>query len=250
MPKIYRIKDGQIDFTTVNISNPIKKRRSSFIYPKVVDGNNLNPILVEIPPMLVKTVKSLNRKYVSHEVILQLVGKDELSTDTVVQFYTTLDSLGIQLGKNNKDKWPFEGSPIRYKAVVRSVVDEDYVQNGVVKLRLFKSRNLTTKVYHNKKRVPVSEYENIIKEGCYVKTIVEVVAIWIKGSVFGFHVRPHQIAVVDSNSKEFTEDSGSDLDDIDEIDDIDDIDDIGYISVTSDSISDDTSSVSEGLTES
>ena len=68
--------------------------------------------------------------------------------------------------------------------------------NGLLKFKLVKSKNFDTIIFNKDKKIINScDYNNTIIGGNYMKSIVEIVAIWAKDDVFGLYIRPHQFRI-------------------------------------------------------
>jgi hypothetical protein len=196
--QIYKIEDIDLDkiiYMNADLSSDVK-----IIHLQYIDNNGRYPLLIQIDNlyMIDDIQKVSNKKCITHEVILPLVGKNAKSSEKVKNFFESIDKKIICDAKNYVNIWPFDTKNIKYKALIRYVdgVNNRMYDNGVIKLKFIRSKNFKTRIY-NKKKTPVeeSQYTEIFNGSCYVKSIVEIVSVWIKNGIFGLYVRPHQLKV-------------------------------------------------------
>lgn len=115
-------------------------------------------------------------------------------TDEAINLFMNVDSLGVQLGKNNKDVWlnlsNNKNCKIRYKSVVKLATDN----TDVVTVNVSKQ---FTKVYKDRQLVPYNQILTTINTESYVKLLLELVSISFDTyeNVYEFDIRTHQIAV-------------------------------------------------------
>lgn len=242
--KIYKIEEFDLD--NLIYSNPLENKGSQtkMIYIKYNDQKlGAVPAIIQIPDLfMIDDIKTLNSKYITHEILLPLVGKTTNSTKQVKNFFNALDKKIINDSECNIDIWPFDHENMKYKMLIQKLENKDKLNdnsiydNGIIKFKLIKSKEFKTNVFtSDKNKIKTKYYEDIISGGCYIKSIIEIVAIWIKDNIFGIYIRPHQFRVSDGNPPVFTLKNYSFIDDSGESDDQNDylcdteVDDNDYI---------------------
>lgn len=192
--KIHKIHE--IDLDRLEFSKP-KTSDIPIVYTLYNDPESGRiPLIFQTPEMYLSSdIVDLNYKFVTHELILSLIGKTVRTTKAIRQFFEGLDDKIFNSGKKNKDEWPFSDNDIKYKSLIR-YLDDDDPSSGVLKIKILRSKTFTTKIFdENREIIRSSRYNTEIKEGCYCKLILECVSAWINGDVFGLYLRPHQIRV-------------------------------------------------------
>jgi hypothetical protein len=192
MPQIFKLKDIEVDDITFTDFN---------------DGEiNISylgkyPLLIEIPPLCCNGDIILNKtKYTTHELYLNLLGKNDYDTNAIDNFFKKLDSKLIGFGKLNYKNWGLENKNIMYKSVIREFDKESPQKNGI-KVKFMKSKNFNTLLFDQKQNIiHTNDYQKYIKKGCYVKMIIELVCIWIKNSTYGIHIKLHQMKLCQNSN--------------------------------------------------
>lgn len=197
MTKIFKL--DELDFSKITYSEPDIGKTSNIIY---MTYNNNQSILIETPELYcVDKIEQNKTKYTTHELIITLYGKNQKITDETKKFFENLDNKFIDLFKKNKNIWLSESKNIKYKSIIR-YIDEDnnYYENGVIKIKFIKTKNFTTLLFDKNKNIILQEdYEKVLSGNVYVKIIFEIVSIWIKNNIFGVYLRPYQIKVSKGN---------------------------------------------------
>lgn len=196
--KIYKLEEFNLN--RLIYSNPDESSDTNLIYIKYND-EKLGPVpaMIQIPELfMIDDIKDLQSKYTTHEILLTIVAKTFHTTTMVKNFFKSLDKKIVDDATNYLNIWPFTGNEIKYKMIVRTV--DNYMNriydNGIIKLKFIRSKGFKTTVYTtNKECIKKMHYKDILSGGCYVKSIVELVAIWIKGCVFGLYLKPHQFRI-------------------------------------------------------
>lgn len=188
--KIY--KCNEVEMERIVLSQPDTRTGAGLIYIQYDEEGRRRPLIVEMPEIYVaEDMRAIESRYVTHELILPLKGKKRRETERMRSFFNELDEKMIEEGKKNLKTWPFKKKEVRYKMLVRTA--EEY-KNGIIKVKLVKSKNFRTRVFdEEKKLLKEQEYEKKVRAGDYVRMILEIVSIWIQGGVFGIYMRPHQL---------------------------------------------------------
>lgn len=179
---IYKLED--IDLTNITYSYTNGK---NLIYVKHNDNGKRNPLFLELDYMkIIGGIHNLNNQCLTDELFLNV-------TPDIKNFFDALDKKIVKDSRKNIASWPFGNNNIKYKMFVKTM-DVNNETTDVIKLKFVKTKNVKTVVYNqDKKIVHESEYNNVFYHGLYAKTIIEIVAIWFKGGVFGLYVRPRQL---------------------------------------------------------
>lgn len=216
--KIYRLEE--IDVDRIIYSNADFSHSTTNIYTMYNDPTlGKVPLLFQIPELLMTNpINFINMKCITHELILLFKTKNE-KANKVKNFFTNLDNKFIQDGKVNYNKWRFS-KDIRYKFLVRDYESNDY-KDGIIKLKFVKNKTFQTRVYNkNRDIVNQKNYDNVFRDICYVKSIVELVSLWIKDGYYGAYIRPHQVKVLDEPIKKIKLEKYSFVDDSESEDEI------------------------------
>jgi hypothetical protein len=166
------------------------------------EDNNLKPPMIQLPDLYMNDdIKRLDSNYVTYEILLPLLSRNINTTQLVKSFFQSLDNKIVQDAKQYNTLWNLNPN-IKYKMLIKNIegdnVDNIY-DNGIIKLKFIKSKGFNTRVYDcNKNIIKEKYYTQTLTGNCYIKSIIELVAIWIKDEVFGLYIRPHQLKVTDS----------------------------------------------------
>lgn len=187
----------------------------NIVYGDVITHNNLSTINInylhenKYVPLLIKTeyfysfdtIKEIDMKHFTHEIVLLLQCKTEDKTKQTVDFFNALDKKIIQDGINEKYDWnTYE--ELTYKVLVRKVENKDDIyNNGVLKVKLYKNGRFNTIMYNkNKQQLDPIDYNKYFDKYCYVKLLIELVSLKKNDKgVFEIFVRPHQVLVDNSS---------------------------------------------------
>lgn len=205
--KVY--KTNEIEFDNIVYMNVERNDVIKTINIQYIDNITKNrvPLLVQLDDMYMfddiqeisdDNSKTKNKHLISHEIILPLVSKTISSTKSIKKFFMELDKKMINDAKQHIDIWEFPKEQIKYKALIRYIEDSDndIYDNGVVKFKILNSKKFTTKIYNkNKELIRPEYYKEYMSGGNYIKSVVEIVSVWIKNDIFGLYIRPHQLRV-------------------------------------------------------
>ncbi len=146
-------------------------------------------------------IKPVNTRHSTHELIVPLTGVDDPQTLSVTKFFNDLDDKIIAESKEHVRSrvTPNGDAQLSYKSLISSV-DNDCGQyeNGVLRMKFVRTDEMSTLFFDQDGHlITPSQYEKAIpNEGCYVKMILELPFVWMKGNVFGACLKLHQIKMV------------------------------------------------------
>lgn len=222
--KIKILKTDELDFDKIHYTNVDSDNRYNIkiINMLYIHNNKKIPLLIEIDDLyMMDDIISTGE---NHEIILPLIGRSSNVTTKVKTFFETLDNKVINDAKQYKVIWNLNDN-IKYKKIVKDVElddnkqqndifvknsdDQNYTNfmynNGLIKFKLVQSDNFNTIIFDkNKNIINKKDYVNSITGGNYIKSIVEIVAIWAKEDIFGLYIRPHQFKITSGSPPIFT----------------------------------------------
>ena len=206
----YRINEMNVDnICYTDIKSNSKK---TIIYLKYMDNNKFKNFVFQTPTLLsIYTTVLKNNIY---ELDIPLNGKSESKVNKFISFLNQIDSKVIKDAKANP-KW-FNSfaltQPTKYQKIIRESED---CKNGVIRLKILKTNDFNTIIQLNDKKISNTD----IPKNSWVKSIIEIYAIWINENGFGLFIRPilldFKISMTVSYNYKCLEDS-------EEVDDIDD----------------------------
>lgn len=184
MIKIRKLEEIILD----NIINLTKSKSDHLIYLSPRE----EPILIVTPALYCKNGLIPNKsKYSTHELNITLSSITKDNSKLCEYFFESLDQKLVELGKNNKDKWPFNNKD---KILYKSIFEED----DLIKFKLINSKEFNTLVFDELGHIiSVTEYSIKLSGEFYAKLIFELVGIWIKDNKYGVYVRLYEIRIVD-----------------------------------------------------
>jgi hypothetical protein len=187
------------DINISNISYTFMDNNMAYIH-----YDNMDSFFIETPDLYcINGINEINSKYATHELYITLNSKEMVVSDNTKIFFETLDNKFIEDGKIYKNIWfaqlgDLNDKKIKYKSIVRYTDNdqESMCNDRFIKIKFLKTNNFSTLVFNkNREIINRNKYSRIFSKNCYVKLILECSAIWIKGAVYGVHIRPHQIRV-------------------------------------------------------
>jgi len=210
--KPYKIKD--IDLDNIVFTDIKSNSKKTIVYIKYNNKSNEQTNLVFQSPSLynVNTPIFKNNNY---ELDIPLISK---STDKIKEFILFLDKLDktIMSKSSENSEWfnnIINKDTIKYQKIIRSCSDPKRFKNGMIKLKLINTENFETKLNNNNKKIDF----NSIKEKSWVKSILEVYAIWITNDGFGLFIRPVLMSFKLNENIEYDYELTDDSDEIDEV---------------------------------
>jgi hypothetical protein len=188
MSKIpYRINEINIDnicYTDIKTNS-----KKTIIYLKYMDNSKLKNIVFQTPNLfnVYNIVKKTDNNM--YELDLPLKGKSDTKMTKFIRFLNDIDRKIIKDAKNNSS-W-FAGFPqqktMKYQKIIRESTEPEYA-NGIIRLKILKTNDFSTIVHLNNKKL--ESFDNNIPVDCWVKSILEIYAIWINENGFGLFIRP------------------------------------------------------------
>lgn len=184
----YRISEINLDrIATKQHKN--KKKNSNKLLVKFFYKPNKNThteFLIQTPEILLKNdVKFNNKGY--YELEAPFIGKHHEKINTFEKFIESLEEKVLEIIKKNKD-W-FSDSNIKYKSVVRFPSKSEEIYK-LLRLKI----DSNTVIKKNGKTIDV----NALMKDYYVKCILRVAFIYIKGSMVTINIYP---VVIDLRNK-------------------------------------------------
>ena len=151
-----------------------------------MDCNKLKNIVFQTPNLI--NAFNIVKKNSIYELDIPLKGKSDQKTIKLVNFFNAIDKKIMKDAKNNSS-W-FAGFPqqqtMKYQKIIRDSVSSEYI-NGVIRIKILQTNDFNTIVSVNEKKI---ESYDSIPENCWVKSILEIYAIWINQNGFGLFIRP------------------------------------------------------------
>ena len=214
----YRINEIDVDnicYTDVK-SNDTK----TIVYLKYRDNSKLENIVFQTPNLL-NVYNILQKKQTPNvfELDVPLKGKSESKINKFIRFLNEIDKKIIKDAHTNP-KW-FSSFPqqktMKYQKIIRDSDETEYC-DGIIRFKILKTNDFNTIVQLNNKKINLL-IDDVIPKNCWVKSILEIYAIWINENGFGLFIRP---IVMDFKSTDTVMYNYTIIDDSEEIDDIDD----------------------------
>jgi hypothetical protein len=212
-PKVYKL--NEVNTKNFNFMSAQIKDKDIHVPVCYKDGKKSSYLFVQVPSLL------LNDGYNGKELVVPLVGKSSSTTNTVVKFFNELDTFFY--GKLEEVFKKLISShrnilqnlkKVSYRKLVADTGDKSEVyKNGVLRYRLADNGEYTTKVYDdNRKLIDKLSYNNILVSGVYIKSIVEISELLIRGSDVRVVLKVHQLRVNDSRPEKVNLDDYSFID--------------------------------------
>ncbi len=175
-------KVGEIDVNNICYTDIKNNSKKTIIYIKYMDNNKLKNLVFQTPTLISNNM--IQCKNNIFELDVPLVGKDQSKTTEFIDFLNRLDKKIVKDAKMN-NKW-FERftniKTMKYQKIIRTTDDD----NGAIRLKLLRTDDFETIVQQNTKRIKIEE----IGRECWLKSILEIYAIWINENGFGLFIRP------------------------------------------------------------
>jgi hypothetical protein len=175
---------SEIDINNICYTDVKSNEKKTIVYLKYMDNNKLKNIVFQTPTTMSSNM--IQCKNNIFELDVPLVGKEIDKINRFIQFLEALDKKIVKDAKNN-NKW-FElfsnQKTMKYQKILRESTDGN--RNGVVRLKLLRTNDFETIVQYNNSRINIEE----IQKDCWLKSILEIYAIWINENGFGLFIRP------------------------------------------------------------
>ena len=222
--KISEINIDNICYTDIKTHN-----NKTIIYLKYMDTNKLRNIVFQTPTLLnINDIISSKSKSLDstisethtnkiYELDIPLNGKSDSKTTKFIKFLQSLDDKIIKDARINS-KW-FETfshkKSIRYQKIIRES-DNSMYENGMIRIKIIRSNDFDTVINYNNNRINPTD----IPKNCWIKSILEIYAIWINENGFGLFVRP---ILIDLKTIQKSVYNYKLIDESEEIEDVDDM---------------------------
>jgi len=180
-------KVSEIDVNNICYTDIKNNSKKTIIYIKYMDNNKLKNLVFQTPTLISNNM--IQCKNNIFELDIPLIGKDQTKTTEFIEFLNKIDRKIIKDAKIN-NKW-FERftniKTMKYQKLIRTTEDS----SGAIRLKLLRTDDFETIVQQNTKRINIEE----IGRECWLKSILEIYAIWINENGFGLFIRPILINV-------------------------------------------------------
>ena len=210
---------NEIDVNNICYTDVKSNDTKTIVYLKYMDNTKLKNIVFQTPNLL--NVYNILQKKQSpnvYELDVPLKGKSDHKITKFIRFLNDIDKKIIKDARSNP-QW-FSSFPqqktMKYQKIIRETDETEY-KVGVIRFKILKTNDFNTIVQLNNKKINLLIDE--IPKNCWVKSILEIYAIWINENGFGLFIRP---IVMDFKSTDTIMYNYTIIDDSEEIDDIDD----------------------------
>lgn len=208
--KPFKIED--IDIENIKFTDIKSNSKKTIIYLKYDTEHKLKNLVFQTPSLF-NPNKVIFRNN-NFELDIPLHGKYDDKVNQFVAFLKKLDKKIIKEATRNQHWFNnfIKDNKIKYQKIIRDSIDSKF-KNGTIKLKLIQSNKFKTKYQLDGKNINLED----INENCWIKSILEVYAIWINDNGFGLFIRPILLSLKKSEQIDYNYNL---IDDSDEIDDI------------------------------
>lgn len=182
----------QINIDNICYTDIKSTDKKTIIYLKYMDHTKLKNIVFQTPNLL--SVYNVKEKDSITTLDVPLVGKSDNKIDKFVHFLNSIDNKIIKDAKTNS-KW-FKlfshHKTMKYQKIIRESEDPQY-SDGIIRFKILKTNDFNTIVQINNKKVNPIVLNNDperLSNNHWVKSILEIYAIWINDNGFGLFIRP------------------------------------------------------------
>ena len=161
-------------------------KKKKIIYLKYKNNSKLDNLVIQTPTLWsIKNPVKIGENI--YDLEIPLIGKRESRVDSFVNFLNKLDKFIINSAQNNASSWFNNSNEAVYLNSIRES-NEYSVKNGFIKLKIIKSIDFKTVLKKdNKFKLKIND----IKINNWVKSIIQIFAIWIKpNNQFGIYFKP------------------------------------------------------------
>lgn len=180
-------KISEVDVSNICYTDIKNNSKKTIIYIKYMDNHKLKNLVFQTPTLISNNM--IQCKNNIFELDVPLIGKDQTKTTEFINFLNRIDKKIVKDAKLN-NKW-FERftniKTMKYQKLTRTTDDN----SGAIRLKLLRTDDFETVVQQNNKRINIEE----IGRECWLKSILEIYAIWINENGFGLFIRPILINV-------------------------------------------------------
>lgn len=175
-----------VDFENIYFDKIKETNKKKIIYLKYKRKGKLENFVTQTPTLwiLKKPTKISDNLY---DLEIPLVGKREANVNSFIEFLTNLDRFVINAARDNADRWFNDDNEATYLNSIRESSNVN-IKKGFIKLKIIKSLDFKTILKkENKYKIKINE----ISENMWVKSIIQIFAIWVKpNNQFGIYFRP------------------------------------------------------------
>lgn len=203
--KIFKI--NEVNFDNIQYTNISNQNGVNVVNVSIINNKKKLPLLVQIDDLYMPDdilQSKVNGKTI-YELVLPIAGRTMEDTKSIKTFFENLDNKILNDAKQYRTLWGFSDNQ-KYKSILRKVefdendnenVEENiFYKNGLLKFKLLENSNYAPSIYDtNRTKIITNDYVNKVTGGNYVKSIIEIVAIWSKNNIFGLYIRPHQFKI-------------------------------------------------------
>uniref|UniRef100_A0A6C0J3J9 Uncharacterized protein n=1 Tax=viral metagenome TaxID=1070528 RepID=A0A6C0J3J9_9ZZZZ len=210
--KPYKIKD--INLHNIRFTDIKSNSKKTIVYLKYNNDSNEQTNLVFQSPSLLNAHKPIFKNN-NYELDIPLLSKSTEKIKEFIKFLNELDNTIISQAREHP-KWfnnIINNNKIKYQKIIRSSIDSKKFKNGMIKLKLINTDNFETKLNNNNRNIDV----NSIQENSWVKSILEVYAIWITQDGFGLFIRPVLMSFKLNENIEYNYELTDDSEEIDDV---------------------------------
>ena len=184
-----------INFDNIYFDKVKETNNKKIIYLKYKNKGKMENFVTQTPTLWVikKPTKISDNLY---DLEIPLVGKRESNVNNFIDFLNNLDKFVINSAKENASKWFNDSNEATYLNSIRES-NNSTISKGFIKLKIIKSLDFKTILKKdNKHKISIDD----IKENTWVKSIIQIFAIWVKpNNQFGIYFRPIIISFKEPN---------------------------------------------------
>lgn len=184
-----------IKFNNIYFDKVKETNNKKIVYLKYKNKGKMENFVTQTPTLWVikKPSKISDNLY---DLEIPLVGKRESNVSNFINFLNNLDKFVINSAKENANKWFNDSNEATYLNSIRESNNSN-ISKGFIKLKIIKSLDFKTILKKdNKYKISIDD----IKENTWVKSIIQIFAIWIKpNNQFGIYFRPIIISFKEPN---------------------------------------------------
>tara|TARA_B110000908_G_C10267311_1_gene465614 strand:+ start:2395 stop:3219 length:825 start_codon:yes stop_codon:yes gene_type:complete len=183
----------EIDFNNICFTKVKQTNKKKIVYLKYKNHGKLDNLVIQTPTLwsIKKPLKIGDNIY---DLEIPLIGKRKSNVDTFINFLSKLDAFIIKSAKTNASSWFNSSDQAIYINSIRES-NEYSIKTGFIKLKIIKSYDFKTVLKKNNK---VKLKLKDIKENNWIKSIIQIFAIWIKpNNQFGIYFKPIIISFKD-----------------------------------------------------
>jgi hypothetical protein len=187
MNSLQPLKLSELDFNNIHYDKVKSNDTKTIIYLKYSNDTH-NNLVFQAPTLLnINKPKKNNDVY---ELDIPLVSKSKDRIEQLVKKLEELEKKIISDSKIYSKKWfsKFEfKNKIQFQKIIRNSKDEKY-PDGILRLKIINTNDFNTILrLNNNSNINI---DNIPEGKSWVKSIIEIYAIWVNKNGFGLFIRP------------------------------------------------------------